>query len=226
MSNKGNALISVIIIALGAIFIWLYDHDTLPRSIVLLCGLAFAVPAVISLISVFISRKNSTRGSAVRAIQMICGVGGLIFGLLIIFMPEVFRPLLVYPFAALLIFGGAFQIFQLAHKYRPVDYPAWMFITPVLILVAGVIMLCLPLLRDPANQPWVVLITGIAAVLYGINGLLVSVLPLRLPPLHPEKKETATTPATETGSAATTSDATDATPSSAPADSSEPQSIH
>ena len=60
MSNKGNALISILILALGAVFIWLYDRDTLPRSIVLLCGLAFVVPAVISMISMFISRRSDT----------------------------------------------------------------------------------------------------------------------------------------------------------------------
>lgn len=184
MSNKGNALISVILIALGVVFIWLYDRDTLPRSIVLLCGLAFVVPAIISLLSIFIARKNSTRSSGIRYVQLICGIGGLVLGCCIILLPGVFRPLLVYPFAALMIVGGAFQIFQLSQKYRPVDYPAWMFIAPVLILVAGVVILCWPGLREPVNQPWIVLATGIAAVLYGVNGLLISILPHRLPPLH------------------------------------------
>lgn len=184
MSNKGNALISVILIALGVVFIWLYNRDTLPRSIVLLCGLAFVVPAVISLLSIFISRKNNSRSSGLRVVQLVCAIGALVLGGCIIFMPDVFRPLLVYPFAALMVFGGAFQIFQLSHKYRPVDYPAWMFVVPVLVLVTGVVILCWPGLREPVNQPWIVLTTGIAAVVYGANGLLISILPHRLPPLH------------------------------------------
>ena len=113
MSNKRNALISVILIALGVVFIWLYNRDTLPRSIVLLCGLAFVFPAVISLLSIFISRKNNSRSSGLRAVQLVCAIGALVLGGCIIFMPDVFRPLLVYPFAALMVFGGAFQIFQL-----------------------------------------------------------------------------------------------------------------
>lgn len=232
MSNKGNALISVILIALGVVFIWLYDRDTLPRSIVMLCGLAFVIPAVISLISVFFAGKNSKRSSALRGIQMICGIGGLVLGLCIIFLPGIFRPLLVYPFAALLIFGGAFQIFQLSHKYRPVDYPAWMYLAPVLVLVAGVVILCVPTLREPSSQPWVVLTTGIAAVLYGINGLFISILPHRLPPLlHDTKKATQTNdsktdttiPAEKTEPAATD---TPKTVRPVETNTDEPQSIH
>lgn len=232
MSNKGNALISVILIALGVVFIWLYDRDTLPRSIVMLCGLAFVIPAVISLISVFFAGKNSRRGSGARVIQMICGIGGLVLGLCIIFLPGVFRPLLVYPFAALLIFGGAFQIFQLSHKYRPVDYPAWMYLVPVLVLVAGVVILCVPTLREPSSQPWVVLTTGIAAVLYGINGLLISILPHRLPPLQHDTKKAdkkddseadTALPAEKTEPAPTH---TDTTVKPVETHSDEPQSIH
>lgn len=184
MSNKGNALISILLLALGGVFIWLYDRDTLPRSIVLLCGLAFVVPAVISLLTMFISRRSDKASAGLRLIQLVCGVGGLGLGLSIILLPDVFRPLLVYPFAALMIVGGAFQVFQISHKYRPVDYPAWMYVAPILVLAAGVVALCTPSLHTAENEKWVVLITGIAGVLYGINGLCISVQSRRLPPLR------------------------------------------
>lgn len=184
MSNKGNALISILLLALGGVFIWLYDRDTLPRSIVLLCGLSFVVPAVISLLAMFIARRSDRASAGLRLIQLVCGVGGLGLGLCIILLPEVFRPLLVYPFAGLMIAGGAFQVFQISHKYRPVDYPAWMYVAPILILAAGVVALCTPALHTAANEKWVVLATGIAGVLYGINGLCISVLSRRLPPLR------------------------------------------
>ena len=184
MSNKGNALISVLILALGVVFIWLYDRDTLPRSIVLLCGLAFVVPALIRLLSMFVSRRSDRPSAGLRLIQMICGIGGLGLGLAIILLPDVFRPLLVYPFAALMIAGGAFQVFQISHKYRPVDYPSWMFVAPILILSAGVVLLCVNSLHTPENEQWVVLVTGIAGVLFGINGLFVTVLSHRLPQLR------------------------------------------
>jgi len=184
MSNKGNVLISILILALGVVFIWLYDRHELPGTIVLLCGLAFVVPAVISLLSMFIARRSDRASAGLRFVQIVCGIGGLGLGLAIILLPEVFRPLLVYPFAGLMIVGGAFQVFQISQKYRPVDYPAWMYVAPILILAAGVVLLCVSELHTPRCEQWVVLVTGIAGVLFGINGLCVSVLSRRLPPLR------------------------------------------
>lgn len=185
MSNKGNAFISILVLILGAVFIYFFDSDEIPRSIVFLCGLAFAVPALILLIATFFTGK--TRHSAgYRGIQMVCGVGGLGLGACIMLLPDVFRPLLIYPFAVLMIAGGAFQVFLISHKRRPVDYPAWMYVIPIVVIVAGVVMLCVTSLRNVENERWVVLITGMAAVLYGLNGIIVTVQAHRLAPLHPK----------------------------------------
>lgn len=175
MSNKGNVLISFVILVLGGVFIWLYDRDMLPRSIVLLCGLAFVVPAVLSLLSTFFTGKNSRRGSAMRIIQMVCGVGGLGLGLCIMLMPDVFRPLLFYPFGALMIVGGLFQVFQLSNRNRPTNYPGWLYVVPILVLAAGIVTLCLPALHGESAERWLVLVSGIAALLFGINGIMISV---------------------------------------------------
>lgn len=187
MSNKGNALISILILALGVAFVWLYDRDSLPRSIILLCGLAFVVPAVISLLYMFISKRSDRASAGLRLIQIVCGIGGLGLGLAIILLPHVFRELLVYPFGALMIVGGAFRVFQISHKYRPVDYPAWMYIAPLFIMVAGVVVLCVSWFHTSEAEKWVVLTTGVAGILYGAHGLCVSVLSRRLPPLRAER---------------------------------------
>ena len=188
MSNKGNTVVSILILILGAVFIYFFDGGQLPRSIVFLCGLAFAIPAVMLLVSTFFTGK-SKHSAAYRGIQIVCGVGGLGLGACIILMPDIFRPLLLYPFAALLVVGGAFQVFLISYKQRPVDYPAWMYIIPILVMIAGVAMLCITPLRNVENERWVVLITGIGAVLYGINGVMVTVQSHRLPPLHPAMPE-------------------------------------
>lgn len=175
MTTKGNALVSILVLLLGIVFIYFFDGDTVPRSIVFLCGLTFVVPALILLLSTFMTSR-AKQSAGYRSIQIVCGVGGLALGACIMLLPDVFRPLLLYPFALLLIVGGAFQILLLSRKQRPVDYPAWMFIIPVVVIIAGVVMLSVESLRNPSNERWVILITGISAVLYGVNGVLVSVL--------------------------------------------------
>lgn len=187
MSNKGNAIVSILVFILGVVFIYFFDGDTVPRSIVFLCGLAFALPALILLLSTFFTGKQK-HSAGYRGIQIVCGVGGLGLGACIMLMPDVFRPLLIYPFAVLLIVGGAFQVLLISHRNRPVDYPSWMYVIPIVVIIAGVVMLCVEQLRNPANERWVVLITGISAVLYGFNGLMVSVMGHRRPARGGEAK--------------------------------------
>ena len=123
MTNKGNCFVSIVILLLGAVFCWFSGHDHFTQWIVLLCGLAFVVPAAVSIFGMFVSGKAQRMSALMRVVQIICGVGGLVLGLCIIFMPDVFRSLLFYPFGALLVGGGLFQEFQVSHRNRPVDYP-------------------------------------------------------------------------------------------------------
>ena len=173
-------MVSILVLILGVVFIFMFDGDTLPRSIVFLCGLAFAVPALILLLSTYFSDKEK-RSAGYRSIQMVCGIGGLGLGASIMLMPDIFRPLLVYPFAALLVAGGLFQVLLLANRNRPVDYPGQLYIIPLVVVIAGVVMLCLTDLHEPQNERWVVLITGIASVLYGFNGIMLSAMGKSLP---------------------------------------------
>lgn len=188
MTNKGNFLVSALILVLGAVFIWCYDHATLPQYVVTLCGLAFAVPAVVSLLGAFVFNRKGSGSALQRMIQIVCGVGGLGMGLIIILFPDEFKPLLVYPFAVLIAVGGLFQIFMLSHRYRPVDYPGWMLVGPILLIVCGVVMLCIPVLKDVANAPLLVLVTGICGVVYGVTGILISILGRTLTPLVRQEK--------------------------------------
>lgn len=194
MTNKGNFFVSILILVLGAVFIWCYDRATLPHYVVTLCGLAFAVPAVVSLLGAFVFNRKGSASALQRMIQIVCGVGGLGMGLIIILFPDEFKPLLVYPFAVLIAVGGLFQVFQLSHRYRPVDYPGWMLVGPILLIICGVVMLCVPVLKDVANAPLLVLVTGICGVVYGISGLLISILGHTLPALvRPDKGSGAVT---------------------------------
>lgn len=179
MSNKGNALVSLIVLALGVVFLWLCNRADFLHSVVMLCGVAFILPAVISLLSMFFEGKRNRQSAGLRLIQMVCGVGGLGLGACILLMPGTFRALLVFLFAALLIAGGAFQVFLVSHKSRPVNYPSWLLVVPIVVLVAGVVMLCIEAFHNPENERWVVVLTGVAFVLYGLNGLVVSIVGAR-----------------------------------------------
>ncbi len=174
MSNKSNLLISILVLLLGAVFCWLCESPTLSGKILFLGGLAFLVPAVLSLLGLFFAKKDHQINALQRVIQLVCGVAGVILGLCVILMPDFFRSLLGFMFGALLIAGGAWQIFLLTRKGRRADYAAWTVVAPVVCLIGGVLMITMPWFRNELNERYLVLCTGIGFVLFGITGLIIS----------------------------------------------------
>lgn len=174
MSNKSNLLISILVLLLGAAFCWLFESPTLSDRVLFLGGLAFLVPAVISLLGLFFTRKGREVNAVQKVIQLVCGVAGVVLGLCVILMPYFFRSLLGFMFGALLIAGGAWQIYLLTRRGRRSDYAAWTVAAPVVCLVGGVLMITMPWFRDELNERYLVLCTGIGFVFFGITGLIIS----------------------------------------------------
>ncbi len=174
MSNRSNLLISILVLLLGAVFCWLCESPTLSDKILFLGGLAFLIPAVVSLLGLFMTKKGQEINALQRVIQIFCGVAGVVLGLCVLLMPYFFRSLLGFMFGALLIVGGAWQIFLLTRKGRRADYASWTVVAPVVCLVAGVLMISMPWFRNELNERYLVLVTGIGFVLFGLTGLIIS----------------------------------------------------
>ncbi len=174
MSNRSNLLISILVLLLGAVFCWLCESPTLSEKILFLGGLAFLLPAILSLAGIFFTKKGQAINAVQKVIQLICGVAGVVLGLCVLLMPYFFRSLLGFMFGALLIVGGAWQLYLLTRKGRRSDYAAWTTAAPVLCLVAGVLMISMPWFRNELNERYMVLTTGIGFLLFGITGLIIS----------------------------------------------------
>lgn len=174
MSNKSNLLISILVLLLGVVFCWLFESPTLSGKILFLGGISFLLPAVISLLGLFFTKKGQNVNAGQKVIQLVCGVAGVVLGLCVIFMPYFFRSLLGFMFGALLVSGGAWQIYLLTRKSRRSDYAAWTVSAPVVCLVGGVLMISMPWFRDEMNERYLVLCTGIGFVLFGLTGLVIS----------------------------------------------------
>ncbi len=174
MSNKSNLLISILVFLLGGVFCWLCESPTLSEKILFLGGLAFLLPALLSLLGLFFTKKGQEINAIQRVIQLICGVAGVVLGLCVLLMPDFFRSLLGFMFGALLIAGAAWQLFLLTRKGRRSDYAAWTTVAPVICLVAGVLMITMPWFRNELNERYMVLTTGIGFLLFGITGFIIS----------------------------------------------------
>lgn len=179
MNFKANTLISFTALILG-IVVLCYIGRPITNIVLFICGLAFVVPGILTLLGLSFKHSAENHSAADRALRFICGIGGLGLGVVVWCMPDVFRPLLVYLFGILLIAGGIHQCAQLSRKARAAQYPGWLLLGALVILVGGVVLIVVDFFHKPAgvddygNEKWVLLTTGIGAVIYGVNGLIIT----------------------------------------------------
>ncbi len=179
MNFKANTLISFTALILG-IVVLCYIGRPITNIVLFICGLAFVVPGILTLLGLSFKHSAENHSAADRALRFICGIGGLGLGVVVWCMPDVFRPLLVYLFGILLIAGGIHQCAQLSRKARAAQYPGWLIFGALVILVGGVVLIVVDFFHKPAgvddygNEKWVLLTTGIGAVIYGVNGLIIT----------------------------------------------------
>lgn len=174
MNFKANTLISFTALILG-IVVLCYIGRPITNIVLFICGLAFVVPGILTLLGLSFKHSAENHSAADRALRFICGIGGLGLGVVVWCMPDVFRPLLVYLFGILLIAGGIHQCAQLSRKARAAQYPGWLIFGALVILVGGVVLIVVDFFHKPADsEKWVLLTTGIGAVIYGVNGLIIT----------------------------------------------------
>ncbi|MDD6356728.1 MAG: DUF308 domain-containing protein [Bacteroidales bacterium] len=163
-----NAIIRVLFaMAVGLTLILWPDEAT--RYLVIATGILFILPSVISfLISLFSRNKRFPFE----------GIGSLLLGVWFIAMPDMFANLLMYILGGILIIAGAHQTISLliARKWTPVSL--FFYITPILILAAGIIVVCNP----ESIRNFVFLIIGILCLIYAASELLNAILFLRKKP--------------------------------------------
>ncbi len=96
------------------------------------------------------------------------GLGSLLFGLWLVIMPAFFVGILMYVLGAVLVLAGINQIISLSAARAWTTVPAGFYVIPVLILLAGIVVLFNPFAA--ATVPFIVL--GVSCVVYGVSDLV------------------------------------------------------
>ncbi|MEG2514088.1 MAG: DUF308 domain-containing protein [Bacteroidaceae bacterium] len=157
-----SVLRSTVALVIGVLFImW---PEAIREYLVITVGILFFVPGLISLISYFVSKKKEGKRSSILPIV---GAGSLLFGLLLIAMPDVFINLLVGMLGFILALGGIQQMFTLFSARRFTKVALGFYVMPVLILALGILILMNPAFL--ANSLMVIL--GISSIIYGATEL-------------------------------------------------------
>lgn len=162
MKKVNNAILrSVFAIVLGLVLI-LWPEATI-NYLVIIIGVLFIIPGIISLIAYF-TRNREAETSSMFPIE---GAGSILFGLWLVIMPAFFVNILMYVLGILLIIAGIQQIVSLISARKWTVVPIGYYIIPVLILLAGIIILSNPF-QMAANT---FMFLGIAIIIYGLYEL-------------------------------------------------------
>ncbi len=164
MSGKTDLFTSIIVAGVGIVMICLYQRIELLSWIVMLIGAMFAIPGIFSIIMGMRSKDKGGSGT-----MTLTGMGATALGAFMILMPQSFTGILVFLFAGLLIIGGIYHIVFVAYLSRPFVLPGYYYIIPVLMILAGIVLLTTSV--RTLNHV-VVLITGISFVAWSISTLM------------------------------------------------------
>lgn len=167
MKGKTSFWMQFFALAAGIVLICMHDRINLVQWVIVFVGVMFAIPGICGLIEALAGRNKGKGGAAV---PVLASLGSLIIGVIMIVCPVPFETVFVYFLAAVLILGGIWHIWVLAVGVRPLTLPAWLYVLPVLVAVAGIVILVTPV-RE--TESVFTLIAGIALVCIAANGLFI-----------------------------------------------------
>ena len=166
-------LLSYILRALCAIavgFLLVSNPSTMADLLVQVIGGLFAFSGLTAFIGYFSSKMN--RGSALRPVFPVVGVGSLAFGTVLILWPTMFKEIFMYVIGLLLVLIGVSQMWSLITNRKVAPLSFSLFLIPLLVVIAaGVMILLYP--TESAALPFTVF--GIAFIFYGVSELFLGI---------------------------------------------------
>ena len=128
--------------------------------IVITIGILFIVPALILLTGYFTSEQAKRPDMPV----LFAGIGSLLFGVALVSVPHCFVSVLMYLLGIILLLAGIEQLVTLIRARKRTTVPGAFYIIPLLILIAGVLVLLNPF----KTAETLFILIGITCLVYGI----------------------------------------------------------
>lgn len=190
--KSNNWLTVAVVLVAGILLIMWHGRIDILQWIVIAVGVMLIIPSIYSFIAA-LTRKRGVKEEAAKAAEDSTGeahaerahtglaagnsslwasVGCMALGIWMVANPTFFVGLLAYVFGAILVLYGIYHIVFMSVWSRPVPMPWWFYIIPVLMIVAGVVVIFTDV------RTWnsvIVLITGIALVASSVNAIFEAV---------------------------------------------------
>lgn len=163
MNGRTDLFTSLIVGIAGIAMIVLHNRLDIMAWIVIMIGVMFIIPGVFCVLMGALSKERKSTTS------VLAGIGAVALGVIMCAMPEPFAGLMVTIFGVLLIIIGGYHLCFVAWLSRPFVLPFYYYIIPILLIVAGVIIMFTSV-RTINNI--VLLVTGIAFVCSALSSLM------------------------------------------------------
>lgn len=158
------ALSSICALIIGVLLVvW---PDVAVRYLVITIGVLFMLPGLIGIFGYFATAKRREE-AGIRATLPVSAIGSVLLGFWLMIMPDFFITILMYVLGALLVLGGLSQLFNFISVRNITRVPFIMYMIPVLVLLAGIIVLVNPF--QAAAVPFIIL--GISSIVYALTDL-------------------------------------------------------
>lgn len=161
MNSKNLTYTGIITLILGIVLIFMKGAAI--SAVVMVVGVFFLIAAVMNLVMAF--RKDTAN----PFVSTLTAIGAIVLGLWLLFDPNGFTAILVYVFAGLMILAGLYHICMLAFGFKDTKFPVAFYIMPILLVVAGAVIM---IIGSERMMNAIVLVTGIALVVYAVCNFL------------------------------------------------------
>ena len=176
---KGSTVIitNLIIFAIGILLLAVFRQRDFVHTIIIITGVLFIVPGIINVFSL-VREKNkplddpTRRTGSAKVLGWITCCAALVLGITMVAIPEAYREVFVYIFAITLTLGAIYHYYMMLRGLRPARFNWWLYIFPTLILGAAAAIFFIPSLKESDGQSTVILLTGIALVLFAIMSFI------------------------------------------------------
>lgn len=160
---------------IGGIVLLAFAHNPgIGKSVVMAIGVLSVIASAYTLLLAAFSRNrqgNATKedeAATVKTSLLIPAVAGLVFGLILVCMPEFFSRFLVYTYGVLFLICGFTQLMFITSKMGTYHISKGFMIVPLLIVGAGILLLVFWHNQEPDST--MTLVTGIVLICFGVNG--------------------------------------------------------
>ena len=160
-----NVIRSIVVMLLGLVLIFMSEKAM--SLLIRIVGVAFFLPALVSIVNLYVSRAES--GIISKVLISIIDIGSMAFGVWLMVAPGHFEDVFMKLLAILLIIFAVYQLIMIVSAQRYSVVPFAMYIAPLVLIVFAVILFSVKMSSVSTTS----ILFGVCALIAGVSDLLI-----------------------------------------------------